>query len=178
MSTLDHTLEPEAAEVRRLEVITGMGRRRQFSGDFKARVVEETLVAGAVISEVARRHGLTPQQVFTWRRQARRSAAGAENAVPTFVPAVVETTQQPAIVAPERRRKRTHHLDRISGLIEVEIAGMTVRIGRGERCELQGDAEHFGSVSLLLQCQPQVGYGFFGSRLMGPAVGLLVLTLN
>ena len=55
---------------------------------------------------------------------------------------------------------------------------MTVRIGRGERCELQGDAEHFGSVSLLLQCQPQVGYGFFGSRLMGPALGLLVLTLN
>ena len=83
MSTLDHTLEPEAAEVRRLEVITGMGRRRQFSGDFKARVVEETLVAGAVISEVARRHGLTPQQVFTWRRQARRSEAGAD-AVPTF----------------------------------------------------------------------------------------------
>ena len=72
MSTLDHTLKPEATAVRRLEVITGTGRRRQFSEDFKARVVEETLAPGAVVSEVARRHGLTPQQVFTWRRQARQ----------------------------------------------------------------------------------------------------------
>ena len=43
MSMLDHKLEPEATEVRRLEVITGTGRRRKFAADFKARVVEETL---------------------------------------------------------------------------------------------------------------------------------------
>nr|WP_245315820.1 transposase [Bradyrhizobium neotropicale] len=36
--------------------------------------MEETLVPGAVVSEIARRHGLTPQQVFTWRRQARPGA--------------------------------------------------------------------------------------------------------
>ena len=57
--------------MRRLEVITGTGRRRQFSEDFKASIVEETLVPGAVISEVARRIGLSPQQVFTWRRHPR-----------------------------------------------------------------------------------------------------------
>ena len=42
MSMLEK-LEPEATEVRRLEVITGTGRRRKFAADFKARVVEETL---------------------------------------------------------------------------------------------------------------------------------------
>ena len=131
MSTLDHTLKPEATEVHRLEVITGTGRRRRFSEDFKAQIVEETLAVGAVVSEVARRRGLTPQQVFTWRRQARRSAAGTtENAAPNFVPAVVVETALPAGVACERRRKRTRDVE-ISGLIEVEIAGMTVRIGRG-----------------------------------------------
>ncbi len=57
MSTLDHTLKPEASPVRRLEVITGTGRRRQFSEDFKSGIVEETLVPGAVVSDVARRHG-------------------------------------------------------------------------------------------------------------------------
>ena len=57
MSTLDHTLEPEATAVRRLEVITGTRRRRQFSEDFKAGIVEETLVPGAVVSEIARRMG-------------------------------------------------------------------------------------------------------------------------
>lgn len=135
MSTLDHTLRPEATEVRRLEVITGTGRRRQFSEDFKAQIVEETLVAGAVVSEVARRRGLTPQQVFTWRRQARRLAAGTtENAAPNFVPAVVVETALTAGVARERRGNRMRHVE-ISGLIEVEIAGMTVRIGRGVDAE-------------------------------------------
>src|SRR6185312_1447354 len=61
VSTLDHKLEPEVKTVRRLEVITGAGRRRWFTEDFKARVVEETLAAGVVVSEVDRRHGLTPQ---------------------------------------------------------------------------------------------------------------------
>lgn len=56
MSMLDYTLKP--APVRRLEVITGTGRRRRFPDDFKAGVVEETLAPGAVVSEIARRHGL------------------------------------------------------------------------------------------------------------------------
>ena len=129
MSTLDHTLKPEATAVRRLEVITGTGRRRQFSEDFKAGIVEETLVPAAVVSEVARRNGLTPQQVFTWRRQARRPSAGEAEA-PKFVPAVVE----PALLAPPSRgrpRKWTRQVDRSSGSIEVEIEGVSVRIGRG-----------------------------------------------
>jgi transposase len=117
--------------VRRLEVISGTGRRRQFSEDFKAAIVEETLVPGAVVSEVARRNGLAPQQVFTWRRQARQPLAG-EAEVPKFVPAVVE----PALAAQARLsrgqpRKRTRQVDRSSGSIEVEIEGVTVRIGYG-----------------------------------------------
>ncbi|MGB6634154.1 MAG: transposase [Bradyrhizobium sp.] len=130
MSTLDHTLKPEATAVRRLEVITGTGRRRQFSEDFKASIVEETLVPGAVISEVARRNGLSPQQVFTWRRQARRPAASTDGGTPHFVPAVVETGL-PERAARGPRRKRTGQMDRASGSIEVEIEGVTVRIGRG-----------------------------------------------
>ena len=77
MSTLDHALEPKGATVRRLEVITGTGRRRRFSADDKARIIEETLVPGAVVSDIARRHGLSPQQLFTWRRQARRPAVAS-----------------------------------------------------------------------------------------------------
>ena len=115
--------------MRRLEVITGTGRRRRFSEDYKARIVEETLVPGAVVSDVARRHGLTPQQLFTWRRQARQPAGAGTDAAPQFVPAVVETA------LPERtrgrQRKRTRQVERTSGSIEVEIEGVTVRIGRG-----------------------------------------------
>jgi transposase len=131
VSTLDHKLEPEVTTVRRLEVITGTGRRRQFSEDFKAQVVGETLAPGAVVSEVARRHGLTPQQVFTWRRQARQAAPQpARSEAPTFVPAVVETAL-PTWPARKKQRRRTHLVDRNSGSIEVEIEGVTVRIGYG-----------------------------------------------
>ncbi|WP_370186928.1 transposase [Bradyrhizobium elkanii] len=51
-------------------------------------MVEETLVPGAVVSEIARRHRLPPQQVFTWRRQARRLPTPKADD-PPFVPAVV-----------------------------------------------------------------------------------------
>ena len=129
MPTLDHTLKPEATSVRRLEVITGTGRRRQFSEDFKASVVEETLVPGAVVSEIARRHGLTPQQVFTWRRQSRQPVA-SEAEAPKFVPAVVDPIY-PARPSRGRPRKRARQVVRNSGSIEVEIEGVSVRIGRG-----------------------------------------------
>src|SRR5579863_1041574 len=130
VSTLDHKLEPEVTAVHRLEVITGTGRRRQFTEDFKAGVVEETLVPGAVVSEVARQHGLTPQQVFTGRRQARQPLANTENKAPQFVPAVVETAA-PSLVLRGQQRKRTSQAGRSCGSIEVEIDGMTIRIGRG-----------------------------------------------
>ena len=113
MSTLDHTLEPEVTTVRRLEVITGTGRRRRFSDDDKARVVEETLAPGAIVSHVARRNGLTPQQLFTWRRQARERTE-ASKAV-TFVPVVLA-----AAPAADAKAEAT--------IIEIVIGATTVRV--------------------------------------------------
>jgi transposase len=49
-------------------------------------IVAERRESGARVCEVARRHGLTPQQLFTWRREARRRSE-AFAAVPAFVPA-------------------------------------------------------------------------------------------
>jgi transposase len=128
VSTFDHTLKPEA--VRRLEVITGTGRRRRFSKDDKASIIEETLAPGAVVSEVARRHGLTPQQLFGWRRQARQplEATGGEG-TRAFVPAVVDMPAAPA--GHGRTRKRARRADGVPGIIELEIDGVTVRVGRG-----------------------------------------------
>nr|WP_283206821.1 transposase [Methylobacterium thuringiense] len=66
-----------------MEFINGAGGWRAWSADAKAAVLDETLLPGAVVSVVARRQGLTPQQVFGWRREARR-ALEAERA-PTAV---------------------------------------------------------------------------------------------
>ena len=130
MSMLDHKLKPEPEPVRRLEVITGTGRRRRFSDDDKTRIIEETLAAGAVVSEVARRHGLTPQQLFGWRRQARQPVAtNPDTEAPRFVPAVVEA-QLPERTVGRRSRSPARQVDRTSGIIEIEIDGVTVRVGR------------------------------------------------
>src|SRR5271163_2535723 len=101
---LEHKLKPESESLRRFEVITGTGRRRRFSDEDKARFVEETLVPGVVVSEVARRHGLSPQQLFGWRRQARQPVVtGTDPAAPQFVPAVIKAQLAEATV---RRRSR------------------------------------------------------------------------
>ena len=120
MSRLEPTLEPER-QVRRIEVITGAGGRRRWTLDDKARIVEETLDQGASVSVVARRHGLTPQQVFAWRREARKRS---EEAGPQFVPAVVE-------VRSTHRRRRQQTAPRAS--IDLDIGGVRVRIGDGAK---------------------------------------------
>jgi transposase len=133
VSMLDHKLKPEPA-VQRIEVITGTGRRRRISRTDKARIVEETLAEGAVVSEVARRHGLTPQQLFTWRRQARRAASEiSDHEVAQFVPAIVEA---PAKLQRQSRAPRSWCRNDGFGDIEVEIGGMTVRVGRGAEAKM------------------------------------------
>jgi len=122
VSRLEPTLEPER-RVRRIEVITGPGGRRRWTADDKARIVTETLGAGSVVSEVARRHGLSPQQLFAWRREARKRGAAPEEVLPQFVPAVVE------LRSAGRRRGRTAP----GAAIELEIGDVTVRIGEGAK---------------------------------------------
>ena len=77
VDSVDHTGDDKPDTFQRVEVITGIGRRRRFSQATKARIVRESRAPGAVISEVARRHGLTPQQLFGWRRQLRQAMSAA-----------------------------------------------------------------------------------------------------
>jgi transposase len=84
-----HVSEGEAALARRVEIFTGAGRPRGWTEQEKAAIVAERCEDGARASHVARRHGPTPQQLFTWRREARRKAGDDTNTLP-FVPAIVE----------------------------------------------------------------------------------------
>ena len=90
---LDHKLEPKPSVARRIEVFTGTGRRRRWSSDEKARILEETLAAGAVVSEVARRHGISLQQLFGWRRAARGRAIERTDAS-GFAPVMLEAAAE------------------------------------------------------------------------------------
>ena len=121
----DTELLLKSEPVRRLEVFTGAGRRRGWTADQKARVIAESY-AGETVSAVARRHGLTPQQLFGWRRVAQRQAqeAAGENG-PTFAPVIVGAAQPCSDVPTAPARPGG------SPWIEIVIGPATVRIPVG-----------------------------------------------
>jgi len=93
--------------VRRLEIFTGAGRRRTWSADQKAAIVAESVGGVESVSAVARRHGLTPPQLFAWRRQARGGSVVAQERL-SFASVVVGTSP-----------------------IEIEFGGATIRVSSG-----------------------------------------------
>jgi transposase len=102
---------------RRLEVITGVGRRRRWSEEDKARIVAESLDPATTSSAVARRYGLHASQLFVWRQQLQRSAASSAAAIggPGFVPVVVgEDGATPVEMA---------------GRMEIALGSVVVRVG-------------------------------------------------
>ena len=142
----DHTLKhkpeskPDAANVRRIELITGGSQRRRWSSDDKTRIVRESLQPGANMSEVARRRGLRPRQLYKWRRRARaligrsaapvgqtrpvelrrigpKSASKTAVALPAFVPVVMAT---PAVSLRPTASETT--------LVEIAIGEVSVRV--------------------------------------------------
>jgi transposase len=143
--TLERKLETDAggggrsSGVRRIELITGTARRRRWSDEDKARIVVESFAPGANVSEVARRNGLSPQQLFAWRHEARAlfrdgaDAAGlapapqpprkaglarsleVDDEAPPFVPLVIASTCPPSTATRP-------------GTIEITIGDTVVRV--------------------------------------------------
>ncbi|WP_397587062.1 IS66-like element accessory protein TnpA [Sphingobium fuliginis] len=74
-----------AGKVERLDVIPLSNGHRGWTPGAKARIIEESFQEGANVAEVARRHGMLPQQLYTWRGRFRDRAEGMG-----FVPAVIE----------------------------------------------------------------------------------------
>ena len=117
--------------VRRLEVFTGAGRRRKWSDEDKARIVTEIVASGDSVCAVARRHGLSPQQLFGWRRQLREAAARHPEAEELqFVPAVVDAGASAPVLRRRRKAPRSDFEPDV-GMIEVEVEGVTIRASRG-----------------------------------------------
>ena len=123
ISEIKHMPEP----VRRIEVFTGAGRRRNWGAEEMAAIVAESYVEGETVCAVARRHGLTPQQLFTWRRLARGTRTVE---TPVFVPAVAD---MPAPAVKGSRRQRLS----AATSIELEIDGVIVRVGPGAQASTE-----------------------------------------
>src|SRR3954466_7557866 len=110
---------------RRIELLTGPGRRRRWSDAEKARIVAESLAPGACVSAVARKWHVLPQQVFGWRRSMRpdrETRAPARSAsLAAFVPIIAEAAAPVSSTAGSAPTPS----------IEIRVAGAVVRAAPG-----------------------------------------------
>jgi transposase len=83
-------------QVQRLAVVD-TGRRRRWSEDEKLRIVTESLGGSRLVSSTARRYGISPSQLFAWRRSFRAVPTVKCEIGPAFVPAVVVPEAAPAL---------------------------------------------------------------------------------
>src|SRR5512134_164248 len=133
----------------RIEVITGVARRRRWSVEEKLRIIAESLAGGASVSLVAQRHGLRSNQLFKWRKLAREGAFGAFAGDACFVPVRVAEDGGPPRLSPLERTSHKpslmtnpsiHHHGGLSGRSDVRIQGPKVR------CFVPGTASSESSV--------------------------------
>jgi transposase len=126
----------EGDSYRRIEVITGERRRRQWTAEEKARIVAESFEEDANISEVARRNGVARGLLTMWRHKL---AAAAGVTGPGFVPVRIDAESDPAMagapgaVAPAQTRvlEIAPRPAEPRGAIEIEVSGARIRVEPG-----------------------------------------------
>ncbi len=69
----------------RVEIL-GEERRRRWSDEKKLEIVMSVGIDGATVTEVAQRHDVTRQQIYTWWRELRRKGLLLPSAGPVFLP--------------------------------------------------------------------------------------------
>src|SRR6476659_3598395 len=96
---VDHIVDASGPRGR-VEIRSGVGRRRRWSDEVKGGIVAESFAPGAVVSEVARRHEISPQHLFAWRKAARGGLLRLPSqALAEFVPVMTEACEDGAMPA-------------------------------------------------------------------------------
>ena len=72
----------------RVEVITGVQRRRYWTEEQKREIVAASFAPGASVTEVARQADVTRDSIYRWRRALRRAEAGFSKVVVAPEPSV------------------------------------------------------------------------------------------
>ena len=109
----------------RIEVISGVARRRRFTTEQKLAIVAESMQPGMSMSYVARQHGLSPSLVFRWRRLMSEGGREAVRADDEVVPAAEA----------RRLEERVRDLERLLGrkTLELEILKEALELARSKK---------------------------------------------
>ncbi len=108
-----------------IEVVMSTQRHRRYSVMEKVRMVEESNQPGMTVSYVARKYGISPSMLFSWRR---RMAEGGKQAV---------QADEELVAASEVRelKKRIRELERVLGkkTLENEILREAVELAHQKK---------------------------------------------
>jgi transposase len=122
-SNVDLKVKTEATPIRRIEVITGVERRRAWSDEEKQAIIAESSQDGVVISDVARRYGLRPQQLFNWRNEFRKREARLMcGGTPVFTPVMI-ADERPATAPAEAPVSDAPLIEIVLGVVTVRTRG-------------------------------------------------------
>lgn len=101
-----------------LSVLEAPRKRRRFTADFKASVVEACQQPGASVGGIALEHALNANLVHKWIRKARRSATASDP--PAFVPVPVASTATRASTPHREAEHMRLSLPSLKGTVTIE----------------------------------------------------------
>jgi transposase len=117
----------------RMEIISGVERRRRWPDELKMKILAEAERPGARIGQIARRYDLYPSQIRSWRKEFL-----ASNPTPKFLPVSVVDKAAPSSPAFDR------HVPSSGVVIEISL-----RSGRGLKVPADLDR---GTLTSLIKC--------------------------
>lgn len=130
-----HTTSRTSARNGRVEIITRGERRRSWTADQKSQIVAESLGPELTPTEVARKHGISTGQLYTWRQQRLSvQTAVVTRAAPRFAEVDLAAGPSPAGAAvPQSLEAAASSTpsapSRPEGVIEVVLpGGVVVRV--------------------------------------------------
>jgi transposase len=114
------------ADVEEVDGLHGSRRRRQlWSIDRKRQIIAESFEPGASVAEVARRHGINANLLFTWRRQQGSAKMADSRESPQLVPVTITTEP----------------VSSVSTMALEPVGRMEIVLGAGERIIVGADVD-------------------------------------
>jgi transposase len=113
------------SDVKEADKLRGGGRRRQlWSIDRKQQIIAESLEPGASVAQVAQRHGVNANLLFTWRRQQSAARLFNDREAPQLVPVTI--TAEPVSGVPTAASGPVGRMEIVLGAGERIIVGADV----------------------------------------------------
>lgn len=127
----------------RVEVLDGDERRRRWSDEQKLSILMEIGLRGATVSDVARRHEVTRQQIYSWRQEMKRHGALRPDDRPVFLP-IGSMPLLPTPLEPEAVAASADPPARSATTPAIEIV-----MGNGRRLCVSGDIDDAALLRLI-----------------------------